>query len=355
MAATERLIHKGLHMDHGDPFHISSAPPDEDRAAHEGSPPERHRVLRTLGLGLITGTADDDCSAIGTYASAGAKLGPSFLWTAPVTFPMMVAVVYLSAKLGQVAGQGLFAVIRDHYPRWLLYATLVGVMIGNTIEAAADLGGMAAALNLFIPLPIPWIVVGTAGLLMALQLWGSYTLIRNIFRWLALALLAYIPAALLAKPDFLAVLKGTVLPRIQFNEEFLSLLVAVIGTTLSAYLYTWQSNEEVEEEIVMGRHQLAQRRGATDAELRKSWWDIVVGMAFSNVIMYFIMLATASTLFPAGQTDINTAAEAAQALQPLVGQAAGLFFALQVFCPPPRKGIFRLSLSFPGVYEFKTL
>jgi Mn2+/Fe2+ NRAMP family transporter len=224
----------------------------------------------------------------------------------------------------------LFAVIRHYYPRWLLYATLTGVMLGNTIEAAADLGGMAAALNLLIPLPIPWIVASTAGLLVVLQLWGSYTLIRNIFRWLALALLAYIPAALLAKPDVWAVLKGTLLPRLQFTQDSLSLLVAVIGTTLSAYLYTWQSNEEVEEEIAMGRLRLSQRRGATDTELRKSWWDIVVGMAFSNVIMYFILLATASTLFPAGQTDINTAAEAAHALQPLAGKAAGLLFALGV-------------------------
>src|SRR5919108_6300357 len=135
---------------------------------------------------------------------------------------MMVAVVYLSAKLGQVAGQGLFAVIRAYYPRWLLYTTLVGVIIGNTIEAGANLGGMAAALNLFVPLPIPWIVVLTAGVLMALQLWGSYTLIRNLFRWLALALLAYIPAAVLAKPDVWVVLKGTLLPRLQFNQEFLS-------------------------------------------------------------------------------------------------------------------------------------
>jgi Mn2+/Fe2+ NRAMP family transporter len=203
-------------------------------------------------------------------------------------------------------------------------------MIGNTIEAAADLGGMAAALNLFVPLPIPWIVVSTAALLVVLQLWGSYTLIRNIFRWLALALLAYIPAALLAKPDVWTVVKGTLVPRLQFTQESLALLVAVIGTTLSAYLYTWQSNEEVEEEIAMGRHRLSQRRGATDAELRTSWWDIVVGMAFSNVMMYFIILATASTLFPAGHTDINTAAEAAQALQPLAGKAAGLLFALGV-------------------------
>src|SRR4029450_11610975 len=146
-------------------------------------------------------------------------------------------------------------------------------------EAGADLGGMAAALNLFIPLPIPWLVVLTAGILLALQLWGSYTLIRNVFRWLALALLAYIPAALLAKPDVWAVLKGTLLPSVQFNRDFLSLLVAVIGTTLSAYLYTWQSNEEVEEEIAMGRLRLSERRGATHTQHPKARWGIVCATA----------------------------------------------------------------------------
>jgi Mn2+/Fe2+ NRAMP family transporter len=191
-------------------------------------------------------------------------------------------------ETGQVSGKGLFATIRDHYPRWVLYATLVGVMLGNTIEAAADLGGMAAALNLLVPIPIPWIVVLTAGVLLALQIWGSYQLIRNIFRWLALALLAYIPAALLAQPELMPVIKGTLIPTLRFDRESLSLLVAVIGTTLSAYLYTWQSNEEVEEEIAMGRQRLADRRGASDTELKQSWWDIVIGMFFSNVIMYFI-------------------------------------------------------------------
>src|SRR5436190_15325843 len=158
-------------------------------------------VLRAVGLGLITGAADDDPSAIGTYAAAGAKLGPSFLWTAPVTLPMMFAVVYLSSKLGQVTGKGLFDVIRDRYPRWILRLTLVGVLIGNTIEAAADLGGMAAALNLLLPIPVPWIVVTTGVMILALQVWGSYALIKNIFRWLALALLAYVGAAVLARPQ----------------------------------------------------------------------------------------------------------------------------------------------------------
>jgi Mn2+/Fe2+ NRAMP family transporter len=166
-------------------------------------------VIRALGLGLITGAADDDPSAMGTYASAGAQLGPSFLWTAPVTFPMMVAVVYLSSKLGLVSGEGLFTVIRRHYSRWFLFAVLVGVLIGNTMEAAADIGGMAAALTLLIPLPLGALVIGIGLLILVLQIWGSYTLLRNVFRLLALALLAYIGSAVLAHPEVGPVLRGT--------------------------------------------------------------------------------------------------------------------------------------------------
>jgi Mn2+/Fe2+ NRAMP family transporter len=287
-------------------------------------------TLRALGLGLITGAADDDCSAIGTYAAAGAQIGPAFLWTAPVLFPMMFAVVYLSSKLGQVSGRGLFHVIRDYYPRWILYPTLVGVLIGNTIEAGADIGGMSAALSVLLPIPFQVIVVATALLILMLQFVGSYTVIRNTFRWLALALLAYVGAALLAKPELGPILAGTFIPSIQFNTEFLSILVAVIGTSLSAYLYTWQSNEEVEEEIALGRTTLDQRKGATDAELKHSQRDVLLGMFFSNVIMYFIILATGSTLFRAGQNEISTAAQAAEALRPLAGDAASVLFALGV-------------------------
>lgn len=298
------------------------AAPNRQQAKSQGS------AVRALGIGLIAGAADDDPSAIGTYATAGAKLGPGFLWTAPVTFPMMFAVVYLSAKLGQVAGKGLFEVIHDHYPKWLLYVTLVAVLIGNTIEAAADLGGMAAAITMFVPAPVSLVVVAVAATLVALQIWGSYTLIRNIFRWLALVLLAYVGAAWLAKPDLGAVLKGTFVPQFRSDEEFLSLLVAVIGTTLSAYLYTWQSNQEVEEEIAKGRTTLRQRQGTTTRELRHARRDILTGMFFSNLVMYFIILATASTLYKAGQHDISSATEAAEALRPLAGDAARILFAV---------------------------
>ncbi|TPL14766.1 divalent metal cation transporter [Mesorhizobium sp. B2-4-2] len=287
-------------------------------------------ITRALGLGLITGAADDDCSAIGTYASAGARFGPDLLWTAPVTLPMMYIVVYLSSKLGQVSGRGLFKVISDFYPRWLLWSVLVGVLIGNTIEAAADLGAMSAAVVLFVPLPSNSVVIGVAMIIFALQMFGSYKLIRNIFRWLALALLAYVVSAVLAKPDVVSVLRGTLLPKIEFSREYLSIIVAIIGTTLSAYLYTWQSNQEVEEEIAKGRTSLEERKGATEGELRRSRRDILIGMIFSNLIMYFIILSTGSTLYEAGHTQIETAAQAAEALRPLAGDAAGILFAAGV-------------------------
>jgi NRAMP (natural resistance-associated macrophage protein)-like metal ion transporter len=296
----------------------------------ESSKPGRPGVFRAIGLGLITGAADDDPSAIGTYASAGAKLGPSFLWTAPVTFPMMVAVVYLSSKLGLASGLGLFAVIRRHHSRWFLCTVLTGVLIGNTIEAGADIGGIAAALNIVIHIPIGFIVVAVGVLIFALQIWASYTLIRNVFRILSLALLAYIGSAVLAHPDIGPVLRGTFIPTIHWNKNFLAMVVAVIGTSLSAYLYSWQSNEEVEEKIAAGRRQLTERKGTNRSELRQSMWDIIFGMFFSNTVMYFIILSTAATLFKAGKTDVNSAAEAAEALRPLAGNAAGLLFTLGV-------------------------
>jgi NRAMP (natural resistance-associated macrophage protein)-like metal ion transporter len=319
-------------------FPVEAQPPD--RRKHDPTLEERHKTgtpkpaphgaFRSLGLGLITGAADDDPSAIGTYASAGALLGPSFLWTAPLTAPMMFAVVYLSSKIGQVAGQGLFAVMRQHYARWLVYVALIGVMIGNVIEAAADLGGMAASLKLIVPLPVGLLVVGITFTVLALQIRGSYELIRNVFRWLALALLAYVGSAILAKPELIPVLKGTFIPTIHFNRDFLTMIVAVVGTTLSAYLYTWQSNQDVEEDISMGRRRHTDRIGTTPQELRHSAHDIAFGVLFSNAMMYFILLSTAATLFKAGHNHIDTAAEAALALKPLAGRAAGLLFAVGV-------------------------
>lgn len=239
---------------------------------------------KLLCLGLITGAADDDCSAIGTYAQAGAQFGYHTLWTVPLTLPIMVAVVYLSGKLGQVTGQGLFSVLRTHSARWLLYAVLLGVIVGNIIEAGADIGGMAAALGILIHVPQWVIVLGVTFCALILQIWGSYTLIRNVLRVLALSLLAYVASAFLAHPKLAEVVRGTFTPTVHFNREFLAILVAIIGTSLSAYLYTWQSNEEVEEKIASGQGTLRERRGTTEAALKISLWDVIFGMVFSSAI-----------------------------------------------------------------------
>lgn len=314
--------------------------PAAERRKHDPDLEHRHQihapkpaptgVFRSIGLGLITGAADDDPVAIGTYATAGAQWGPAVFWLAPVAFPMMFAVVYLSSKLGQVTGQGLFAIIRRHYSRWLLFLLLGAVIIGNTIEAGADIGGMAAALGLVAHVPRGLIVAVITATVLAVQLWGSYPLIRDVFRALALALLAYLGSALLARPGLVWTLKGTFIPTIHFNRNFLEIVVAIIGSSLSAYLYTWQSNQEVEEDISMGRRRLSDRMGTTHQELNHSAHDIGVGMFFSALVMYFIILSTGATLYMAGKADISTAADAAQALRPLAGRFAELLFALGV-------------------------
>jgi Mn2+/Fe2+ NRAMP family transporter len=285
---------------------------------------------RTLGLSIVTGAADDDCSAIGTYASAGAKFGMSLLWMAPVTFPMMFAVVYLSSKLGQVTGKGLFQVIKENYSPWILWPALIGVLIGNTIEAAANIGAMAATLGLFCSIPSFLLVVLVAGTILVLQIFGSYPLIRNLFRWLALSLFGYVGSAMLAGPDWSEVMRGTLVPQIELSQDSLSIVVAIVGTTLSAYLYTWQSNVEVEEKIAAGRRTLKQREGASESDLRAARRDIVLGMAFSNIIMYFIIIATGATLHTSGRTDVETAAQAAEALRPLAGDASSVLFSVGI-------------------------
>ena len=287
-------------------------------------------IARLIGTGIITGAADDDPSAIGTYASAGARFGFAFLWIAPVLLPMMYVVVYLSAKIGRVYGKGLFGAVRDRYPRWLLAVLVAGAFTGNLIEAAANLGGMGAALNLLVPVPIPLIVVGVAVIVVGLQIFGSYDLIRSVFRWLTLALFSYVVAAILARPDWSAVLSSTFMPSMRWGSEFLMMVVACIGTSLSAYVYTWQSNQEVEEQILEGKRHWWQRRGASRAELVRTRREVIVGMLFSNLILYFIILSTGATLHASGQHEIGSAAQAAAALEPLAGPWAKVLFAAGV-------------------------
>ena len=277
---------------------------------------------------MITGASDDDPSGIGTYAVAGASLGLTTLWTALFSLPLMVAVLLTCARVGMVSGMGLSAVLRRHYSRSLLYLAVSGLVIANTINAGADIGAIASAINLLIPVPIAVMIVPIALVNLALQIWGSYRLIAKTFKWLTIALFAYIGSALYAKPDAFQVLKATFIPRLSFDATFLSMLVALLGTTISPYLFFWQADQEVEEEIGFGRVTRAQRRGATDAEMKYARWDVYIGVFLSNVVMYFIILATAATLFKAGRTNILSAADAAQALKPLAGQGASVLFAL---------------------------
>jgi NRAMP (natural resistance-associated macrophage protein)-like metal ion transporter len=299
------------------------------KSPQDSSQPEhRPSWFRRLGTGIITGAADDDPSAIGTYASAGAKFGLAFLWIAPVLLPMMIVVVYLSAKLGRVYGKGLVAAIRDQYPAWVLYPIMAGAFIGNIIEAAANLGGIGAAIGLFVPVPVSIVVLVVAVVILLVQIYASYDFLRRVFRWLALALLAYAGSAVLAQPDLKEVLVGTFVPRVQFTTEFLSMVVACIGTALSAYIYTWQSNQEVEEEIQKGRWHSGQRKGASEETLQRTGFDVAVGMIFSNAILYCIILSTGATLHAAGLNNIETAADAAKALEPLAGGLAKALFVI---------------------------
>jgi NRAMP (natural resistance-associated macrophage protein)-like metal ion transporter len=288
------------------------------------------RALARLGPGLITGASDDDPSGIGTYSSVGAAIGFPALWLAPATFPLMAAIQYTCAKVGLVCGAGLAGVLRQHYPRWVRYPAVAMLVVANTINAGVDIGAIAAALNLLVPLPINAFIVPIAVGILALQIFGSYPLIARTFKWLTLSLLAYVGAALFAHPDCGAVVRGTLLPTISRDRSFLMALVAILGTTISPYLFFWQASEEVEEETSLGRLDEASRRGATDAELRLAAWDVDLGMLASNGVMYFILLASAATLHTAGLTQIGSAAEAARALDPLAGHAATWLFALGI-------------------------
>ncbi len=287
------------------------------------------RFLKVLGPGFISGAADDDPSGIGTYATAGASLGYATLWTALLTFPLMATVQLVCAKIGMVTGRGLAGVLRKHYPRRVLYAAVIALFVANTINVGADLAAIAAAINLLVPaLPIAPLVLPIAVGILALQIWGSYRLIARIFKWLTLALFAYIGSAFFARPDWGQVLSSTFIPTLRLDQTFLLALVAILGTTISPYLFFWQATQEVEEEMSMGRTQLWRRKGATDRELQYAALDVNVGMAFSVLVMYFIMLATAATLHQAGKTDIKSATDAAEALRPLAGDLSSILLAI---------------------------
>lgn len=286
------------------------------------------RFFDELGPGLITGAADDDPSGISTYSVAGASFGYAPLWTALFSFPLMTAVQLMCARLGMVSGRGLAGVIRHRYSRGVLWMACALLVVANVINIGADLGGMAAATAMVTGVPAAAWTPLFAGFIVSLLFWSSYRQIARIFKWLTLVLFAYVATAFLARPDWSAVLRATLLPQIQWSNHYLAVFVGILGTTISPYLFFWQAAQEVEQDRAAGRRTLRQRRGATAFELTRARNDVVTGMFFSNVVMFFIILTTAATLHAHGQTSITTARQAAEALRPLAGDAASWLFAL---------------------------
>ncbi|MBZ5537717.1 MAG: Nramp family divalent metal transporter [Acidobacteriia bacterium] len=285
------------------------------------------RSFGILGPGLITGAADDDPSGISTYSVAGAAYGYATLWIALLTFPLMVSIQLMCARLGMVTGRGLAAAVRMYYPRWVLWGSCSILVVANLINIGADLGGMAEATELITGIrSLIWIPV-YAFFIIGLLFWSSYKLITRIFKWMTVVLFAYVFASFYAHVDWRHALAVTFVPHLEWSRGFLAVLVAILGTTISPYLFFWQAAEEVEEERTKGRT-LAKRKGATAGELRSARADTIVGMFFSNLIMYFIILTTAATLHAHGQTDITSARQAAEALRPLAGRGAYLLFTL---------------------------
>ena len=301
--------------------------PDAGAESSKGSGRLR-KILAILGPGVITGAADDDPSGISTYSVAGAAYGYATLWIALLTFPLMSSVQLMCARLGMVTGQGLAAGIRRNYPRWVLWGACSILVVANVINIGADLGGMAEATELVTGIrPLIWIPF-FAILILVLLIWISYQWIARIFKWITLVLFAYVLASFFANVDWWQALKVTLVPHLEWSRGFLAVLVGILGTTISPYLFFWQAAEEVEEDRLKGQTTLAQRRGASPKELKDARTDTLIGMFFSNFIMYFIILTTGATLHAHGQTNVTTAREAAEALRPLAGNGAYLLFTL---------------------------
>jgi NRAMP (natural resistance-associated macrophage protein)-like metal ion transporter len=307
---------------------VDPARPVDPKAAElRGEPNGLKRLGKALGPGLITGASDDDPSGIGTYAQAGAQYGFATLWTTIAMLPMQTAVQFICAKIGLVTGKGLAGVLREHY-RPALYPAVIALVAANTLNAGADIGAIAAAINLLVPISAVWFIVPVSLGIVGLQVLGSYHLIEKVFKWLALALLAYVGAALFARPDGMKILAGTLVPTIRLDPAYIGILVALLGTTISPYLFFWQASQEVEEQVSIGRRHLRQRQGASRFELKYALWDTMAGMAFSEIVAYFIILTTGATLFVAGKHDVASATDAAEALRPLAGDASALLLAV---------------------------
>lgn len=288
------------------------------------------RFWVSLGPGVITGAADDDPSGIATYSVAGAQFGTGLLWTALLTWPLMAAVQTMCARIGMVTGRGLMAGLRKKFPHWLLVTAAAALLAANTINIGADLAGMADAAELLTGLDshLGVVLFGVGIALATIRL--RYGLIARVLKWLALVLFVYVIDAIHIGPPWGAVARAAFIPSLPLGSAGWATLVAILGTTISPYLFFWQASQEVEEEKALGRHSLVARRGARPDELYRRKLDVGVGTFFSNLVMFFIILTTALTLNRHGLTTIETSKQVAEALEPLAGRFATLLYTVGI-------------------------
>jgi NRAMP (natural resistance-associated macrophage protein)-like metal ion transporter len=287
-------------------------------------------ILKILGPGLVTGAADDDPSGIATYSQIGAQFGYGMGWAVILSYPLMAAIQEVAAHIGVVTGAGIARNVRQHYARWVLVAIVIALLIANVINIGADIAAMGDAASLLIGGPMEFWVVLVAAFSVLLETFLSYARYASVLKWMTLALFAYVATAIVAHVDWSMALIGAVLPVLTLNGAQFTALVAVLGTTISPYLFFWQSAQEVEE--LARRHvkplHIAPRRAG--AEFRRIRIDTLVGMGASNLIAWFIIVSTAATLHVHGITNIQTSAQAAQALAPIAGKFASVIFSIGI-------------------------
>jgi NRAMP (natural resistance-associated macrophage protein)-like metal ion transporter len=285
----------------------------------------------TLGPGLTTGASDDDPSGIATYSQTGAQYGFQLLWLAAFTLPLMAVVQEMCARIGIVTGRGLAGNIRIRFSRKMLYTCTMLLFAANAFNIGADLGAMAGGVRLLNPnISQGWLIVGFALGSLLMQILMPYARYAKYLKWLAMVLFAYVFSAFLAHLNWADVLKHAIVPTITFSKDQALLICAILGTTISPYLFFWQTSQEVEEQILLGRTSIASRRGATSEEIKKMRVDVWSGMTLSNLIMFFIIAACGAILFTHGITNINTAAQAAEALRPFAGDGTYFLFAVGI-------------------------
>ena len=296
-----------------------------------GVTPSKPRLLGLLGPGLITGASDDDPSGIATYSQAGAQFGLGLSWVMVATYPLMTAVQIVSARLGRTTGCGIAGNLARHYPNWLLQATVFLLILANTINIGADLGAMADAVRITIGGPYIAYVMAFGLICSLMQVFLKYKRYVSYLKWLTLALFAYVFTLFIVEVDWWQVGRSLVLPSFSSQRDYMTTIVAVLGTTISPYLFFWQASQEVEDiRQHPTREPLTKKPSQGDAAIRRIEIDTLIGMAFSNIVAIFIVITTAVTLHAHGVTDIQTSAQAAEALRPIAGRAAFLLFTLGI-------------------------